>query len=120
VNIDGEIWCTEWGQQYGKMRSEARIGGLLKALRAVLRVRGLDPTEAQWTRLEGCRSTKQLLRYIARAAIATKVGQVFRRFHDDEWKDPFDSSKIGVPGLGGDVLEHPGWQTAPTRRHHPR
>jgi len=97
VIIDGEMWGTDWGQSYGRMRSAARIEGLLKALRTVIRVRGLDPTEAQWARMERCRSTKQLLRYIGRAAFATTGGQLFRRIHDHDHQvdDPFEVSKEG-------------------------
>lgn len=94
-NIDGEMWFTDWGQEYGRMRSEARIQGLLKALRTIARVRGLDPTEAQWARIERCRSTKQLLRYIARASVATTVGQLFRRSPDYPADEPFERSKEG-------------------------
>lgn len=93
-NIDGETWFTDWGQEYGRMRSEARIQGLLKALMTIARVRGLDPTEAQWARIERCRSTKQLLRYIARASVATTVGQLFRR-SPDHADEPFERSKEG-------------------------
>lgn len=96
---EGHVWFTKWGKAYGRMRAKAvaegeakgeakglmrgldegRAEGLAKALWTVLHGRGLEPTKAQGERIERCKSTKQLEKWLARALIAETVGEVLRR-----------------------------------------
>jgi len=92
---DGYVFGTAWGKAYGKMRAKAlaegeseglakglakgESTGLAKALRTVLRGRGLEPTKAQWKRIARCRDTEQLEKWLARAMVAETVAEVLRR-----------------------------------------
>jgi hypothetical protein len=103
MKIEGEVFHTTWGKAYGRMRAQAlaegwskgmaegmaegqakgmaegRFEGMAKALWAVLRGRGLEPTKGQRERIERCRSAKQLESWIGRAMAAKTVAEVFRR-----------------------------------------
>lgn len=100
---DGHVWFSKWGKAYGRMRAKAvaegeakgeakglmrgldegraegRAEGLAKALWTVLHGRGLEPTKAQGERIERCKSTKQLEKWLARALVAATVAEVLRR-----------------------------------------
>lgn len=95
MKIDGEVYFTEWGRAYGRMRAQAlaegrsaglaegetngETRGLAKALYTVLQGRGLEPSRAQQQRIGRCRSSKQLEKWLARALVAETVAEVLRR-----------------------------------------
>lgn len=100
MNIsDGHVWFSKWGKAYGRMRAKAvaegeakgeakglmrgldegRAEGLAKALWTVLQGRGLEPTKAQGERIERCKSTKQLEKWLSRALVAETVAEALRR-----------------------------------------
>lgn len=96
---EGHVWFSKWGKAYGRMRAKAvaegeakglmrgldegraegRAEGLAKALWTVLQGRGLEPTKAQGERIERCKSTKQLEKWLSRALVAETVAEVVRR-----------------------------------------
>jgi hypothetical protein len=91
MKIEPEVYCTEWGKAYGRMRAQAlaeghsagmvegHSAGLAQAVLAVLECRGLAPTKAQRERIDGCRSPVQLQEWLARARVAETVVEVFRK-----------------------------------------
>lgn len=83
MKMDQEVYFTEWGKAYGKMRAEAlaegHSAGLAQGLLTVLEGRGLVPTKAQRARIDGCRSPMQLQEWLARAVAAKTVVEVLRK-----------------------------------------
>lgn len=77
------LWFSEIGKAvadgWADGRAAGKAEGIVNALWMVLRARKLEPTKAQRVRIETCRDHRQLERWLQKALLATRVGEIFGR-----------------------------------------
>jgi hypothetical protein len=74
---EGKVEGKVEGKAEGKV--EGKVEAIMKALWMVLRARKLEPTEEQRARIERCRNPRQLERWLQKALLATRMGEIFGR-----------------------------------------
>ena len=65
------------GMAAGKLEGKAE--GIVNSLWMVLRARKLEPSKEQRARIEACRDHRQLERWLQKALLATRMGEIFGR-----------------------------------------